>query len=598
MASEKSARISKVFEAEWAKAAGTGGAPWRRMLVVLWALEGGAFMGMFLIKLLGDSFRFVTPAALQQIIQWLGDEDAPAPFWASFVPPAWRGIYYVFVMTAATMAQCFCYSNSNLRGNRVGVHIRSAITVSVYKKSLSQALCARGETTTGKLVNLIASDATRVMWCIPWLHFLPTGAFQLVGSILFLYSLLGPSILAGLAVTMLSAPLMSFLVKKNNEYNRVVLMRRDTRVSRVNELISAIKLVKSNAWEDGFIKRIEDARKLELAGLFKYYIYMLMSGVLWEGGVPMTAAATFITYAYLGNTISPMVAFTALSLFDVMVEPCQDMAWIFSQFIVALTSFNRVGAFLESQDLDSEAVRRFPADATGSKSAAAITVKGGCFGWGAPPQPDRELKQIRKAVAALDKAFEAGAITEKRHENAKAFLLDGTVPGAGESTAFELAEIDLTVQKGSCVGIVGQVGSGKTSLLHAILGEMEVLGGTVEAHGNFAYVAQTAFIVNATIKENILFGQPMDQALYDQTIDITCLKPDLQILPGGDSCEIGEQGINLSGGQKQRLSLARAVYASLMGSADIILLDDVLSAGTYRCNCVSYAIIFLTISIV
>jgi len=266
---------------------------------------------------------------------------------------------------------------------------------------------------------------------------------------------------------------------------------------------------------------------------------MLMSGVMWEGGVPMTAAATFITYAYLGNVITPTVAFTALSLFDVMVEPCQDMAWIFSQFIVALTSFNRVGAFLESQELDQEAVRRSPVDMMGK--SAAIKITNGGFGWGTPPQPDPDLKQIKTAVQALDKAFEAGAITEKRHENTKAFLLDGTVPGANEANAFQLENINLSVETGSCLGIVGQVGSGKTSLLHAILGEMEVASGTVDVRGNFAYVAQTAFIVNATIRENVLFGQPLDQLLYDKCLDICCLVPDLEILPGGDSCEIGEQ---------------------------------------------------------
>ena len=143
--------------------------------------------------------------------------------------------------------------------------------------------------------------------------------------------------------------------------------------------------------------------------------------------------------------------------------------------------------------------------------------------------------------------------------------------------------------------------AGKSSLLHVMLGELEVKEGTVEVCGNFAYVAQTAFIVNATIKENILFGLALDQVLYEQCLDICCLLPDLAILPGGDSCEIGEQGsktrtrsrivrtrvskltsvlvaVNLSGGQKQRLSLARAVYTAVMGSADIILLDDVLSA--------------------
>ena len=341
MEGEKAEHIAAKFEREWAATAGAKGAPWRRMLRTLWAMEGPAFVGMFMQKLAGDSLRFCTPLALEQVIGWLMDENAPAPWWSSFLPPAYRGLYYVFIMTAATVLQCFCYSLSNLGANRVGTHVRTTITVGVYKKSLTQALCARGETTTGKVVNLIASDATRLMWSIPWLHYLPTGLFQLVVSIAFLWSLLGPSVLMGIGATCVTVPLMAWVVRKNNEYNRKVLMRRDTRVSRVNELITAIKLVKSNAWEPGFTKRVTDSRREELQALFMYYLYMLMSGVLWEGGVPLAAACTFITYAWLGNTVTPTIAFTAMSLFDVMVEPAQDMAWILSQFIVALTSFNR-----------------------------------------------------------------------------------------------------------------------------------------------------------------------------------------------------------------------------------------------------------------
>ena len=489
MEGEKAEHIAAKFEREWAATAGAKGAPWRRMLRTLWAMEGQMFVGMFMQKLAGDSLRFCTPLALEQVIGWLMDENAPAPWWSSFLPPAYRGLYYVFIMTAATVLQCFCYSLSNLGANRVGTHVRTTITVGVYKKSLTQALCARGETTTGKVVNLIASDATRLMWSIPWLHYLPTGLFQLVVSIAFLWSLLGPSVLMGIGATCVTVPLMAWVVRKNNEYNRKVLMRRDTRVSRVNELITAIKLVKSNAWEPGFTKRVTDSRREELQALFMYYLYMLMSGVLWEGGVPLAAAATFITYAWLGNTVTPTIAFTAMSLFDVMVEPAQDMAWILSQFIVALTSFNRkhhrrppspadlvslalwqvqshghglctgVGAFLESQDLDENALKRSPVDVM--RKRAAITIKRGTFNWGTPPQPDKELPQIKKAIKALDKAFEAGAITEKRHENAKAFILDGTVPGADDSAAFALQDIELTVETGSIVGIVGQVGSGK-----------------------------------------------------------------------------------------------------------------------------------------
>lgn len=137
-----------------------------------------------------------------------------------------------------------------------------------------------------------------------------------------------------------------------------------------------------------------------------------------------------------------------------------------------------------------------------------------------------------------------------------------------------LRNINLHVSKGSLVAIVGSVGSGKSSLLNAFLGEMDKMSGHVNTFGSIAYVSQQAWIQNATLKDNILFGNPMDKKLYDLVIDACALKPDLEILPGGDLTEIGEKGINLSGGQKQRVSLARAVY----NNADIYFLDDPLSA--------------------
>jgi ATP-binding cassette subfamily C (CFTR/MRP) protein 1 len=137
-----------------------------------------------------------------------------------------------------------------------------------------------------------------------------------------------------------------------------------------------------------------------------------------------------------------------------------------------------------------------------------------------------------------------------------------------------LKNINLQVEKGKCVAVVGTVGSGKSSLLCALLGEMDKISGRTNTVGKIAYVPQQAWIQNATLQDNILFGRPMDRRRYDQVIQACALKPDLEILPGGDQTEIGEKGINLSGGQKQRVSLARAVY----NDADIYFLDDPLSA--------------------
>ncbi|XP_054155692.1 multidrug resistance-associated protein 1-like [Oppia nitens] len=145
------------------------------------------------------------------------------------------------------------------------------------------------------------------------------------------------------------------------------------------------------------------------------------------------------------------------------------------------------------------------------------------------------------------------------------------------STAdYTLNQIDLHIREGMFVAIVGDVGSGKSSLLSAIIGDMELIDGTVNVRPgvNMAYVPQQAWIQNATIKQNIMFGKPFDEELYDRVIDSCALRPDLRQLAGGDQTEIGEKGVNLSGGQKQRLSLGRAVYSG----ADLYLLDDPLSA--------------------
>lgn len=149
---------------------------------------------------------------------------------------------------------------------------------------------------------------------------------------------------------------------------------------------------------------------------------------------------------------------------------------------------------------------------------------------------------------------------------------DGTFTWGGETTT--LKNINLKVKKGNLTAIVGQVGSGKTSLISALLGEMEKVKGQVNVDGRVAYVPQQAWIQNATLQDNILFGRTLDKRYYDEVVKACALEPDLAMLPGGDQTEIGEKGINLSGGQKQRVALARAVYSG----ADIYLFDDPLSA--------------------
>jgi ATP-binding cassette, subfamily C (CFTR/MRP), member 1 len=189
--------------------------------------------------------------------------------------------------------------------------------------------------------------------------------------------------------------------------------------------------------------------------------------------------------------------------------------------MMTVVSVRRLNKFLNSKELN-------PDDVTNKSSEFALEIQNGCFAW---------------------------------NEEEKA-----------------LKNINLTVKKRSLTAVVGQVGMGKSSLISALLGEMEKHSGSVNVDGTIAYVSQVAWIQNATLQDNILFGKAMNKEFYEKVIDACALKPDLEMLPGGDKTEIGEKGINLSGGQKQRVALARAVYSE----KDVYLLDDPLSAGEFE----------------
>ncbi|XP_071430083.1 ATP-binding cassette sub-family C member 3 isoform X3 [Pithys albifrons albifrons] len=234
------------------------------------------------------------------------------------------------------------------------------------------------------------------------------------------------------------------------------------------------------------------------------------------------ALTTFAVYVSVDekNILDAEKAFVSLSLFNILKFPLNMLPQVISNIAQTSVSLKRIQHFLSHDELDPNCVET-KVIAPGN----AISVTNATFSWG------KELKP-------------------------------------------SLKDINMLVPSGSLVAIVGQVGCGKSSLVSALLGEMEKLEGEVAVKGSVAYVPQQAWIQNATLKDNILFGQAPNEEKYQNTLEACALKTDLEVLPGGDQTEIGEKGINLSGGQRQRVSLARAVYSG----SDIYLLDDPLSA--------------------
>ena len=218
------------------------------------------------------------------------------------------------------------------------------------------------------------------------------------------------------------------------------------------------------------------------------------------------------------------LVFPCLTLFNMLNFPLAVLPMVITSIIEATVAVGRLTSFLTAEELQADAVlRKAPALQVGDES---IRIRDAAFTW--------DRNNHRKC----------------------------------------LENINFVAQKGELSCIVGRVGSGKSSLLQAILGDLWKINGEVVIHGTIAYVAQQPWVMNASVKENITFGHRWDPHFYDRTIKACALLDDFKTLPDGDRTEVGERGISLSGGQKARLTLARAVYAR----SDLYLLDDCLSA--------------------
>lgn len=464
-----------------------------------------------LCKLVYDVLIFLGPALQSLLIDFTENKDEEQ----------WKGILYAVAFFLLASFNSFMFHQLFHIGLFLGMRVRSGVVGLIYKKALVLGNTARKDTTVGEIVNLMSVDAQRLQDVTGYLWMVWSSPFQVVIAVWLLWRLLGPSVLAGLAVMILLIPANLIIGSRQQKLQVVQMQQKDGRIKLMNELLNGIKVLKLYAWEVAFGDKVSAIRDKELTYLRSYSLLAGIGSFSWSMATFFVMLATFATYVLLGHHLDAKTAFVALSLFNILYFPINLLPLVISSLVTASVSVKRLANFLRQEELDPDCVNR---DSYGDKP---VEISRGSFTWGA--------------------------------SSSERTILDG---------------INFQVNDGSLVAVIGSVGSGKSSLISAILGEMDKRKGSVNLRGKVAYVSQQAWIQNATLKDNILFGKPYDPTRYKDVIQACALGPDLEILPGGDGTEIGEKGINLSGGQKQRVSLARAVY----NDADIYLMDDPLSA--------------------
>ncbi|GMH25910.1 hypothetical protein Nepgr_027753 [Nepenthes gracilis] len=404
----------------------------------------------------------------------------------------------------------------------LGMHVRSALTAMVYRKGLRLSNSARQSHMSGEIVNYMAVDVQRVgdySWYLHDIWMLPV---QIVLALAILYKNVGIASLATLIATIVSIAVTVPIAKIQEDYQDKLMAAKDERMRKTSECLKNMRILKLHAWEDSYRLQLEQMRNIEFKWLRKaLYSQAFITFIFW-GSPIFVSVVTFGTSILLGNKLTAGGVLSALATFRILQEPLRNFPDLVSMMAQTKVSLDRLSGFLREEELQSEAKTVLPRGTTD----VSVEINDGEFCWD--------------------------------HSSGNP----------------SLSGIQMKVEKGMLVAVCGVVGSGKSSLLSCILGEIPKISGEVKVCGSTAYVSQSAWIQSGTIEENILFGSPMEKAKYKAVIHSCALDKDLENLSHGDQTIIGERGINLSGGQKQRVQLARALYQD----ADIYLLDDPFSA--------------------
>ncbi|XP_004424724.1 PREDICTED: multidrug resistance-associated protein 5 isoform X1 [Ceratotherium simum simum] len=470
---------------------------------------------------------------------------------------------------------------------RTAVRLRGAILTMAFKKILK--LKNIKEKSVGELINLCSNDGQRMFEAAAVGSLLAGGPVVAILGMIYNVIILGPTGFLGSAVFILFYPAMMFVSRITAYFRRKCVATTDDRVQKMNEVLTYIKFIKMYAWVKAFSQivqkiREEERRILEKAGYFQSITVGVAPIVM-----VIASVVTFSVHMTLGFDLTAAQAFTVVTVFNSMTFALKVTPFSVKSLSEASVAVDRFKSLFLMEEVHM--IKKKPAS-----PHIKIEMKNATLAWdfshssiqNSPKLTPKTKKDKRAARGKKEKVRE---LQRTEHQAVLAeqkghLLLDSDERPSPEEEEGKhvhlgnlrlqrtLYNIDLEIEEGKLVGICGSVGSGKTSLISAIFGQMTLLEGSIAVSGTFAYVAQQAWILNATLRDNILFGKEFDEERYNSVLNSCCLRPDLAILPHSDLTEIGERGANLSGGQRQRISLARALYSD----RDIYILDDPLSA--------------------
>lgn len=529
----------------------------------IYHVQRGLFLKGFLFVVMGSLLVLVGPILLNQIISFVNNPEGDYRKGIALI----AGI--ALTKSLATLLQAQGMLKLTLLGNRTLI----GVTALIYSKCLTFSILQSDDHSEGSITNNIQIDSIT----FNYFGYLISGLITIPAQLIVAFTLIGHFVgiiplLAGIATLVFMLAINAFASRKFTKYQEVVMKKRDARMKATTEMINGIKVIKMSGMEDEFFEKVTHKRDTELNLLKKQY-YPYIFTIFGSNATPvLITAVLFLVYILQGNELTAEVAFPIISVLAILQGPILGLPFVVAYLLKAKVSVGRIQKFLEAPNInDSYLIRNDDANDNN-----AIIVHHGYFYW---RKLENQPSIVDKGSIQIPSNTQIST-TQNSINNEK--TLDGfegerSLVKEDLVSEYTLKNINLRIKRGEFVAIIGDVGSGKSSLIQALIGEImvdETKDSKVYINGKIAYVSQKAWILNKTVRDNIIFNHEYNEERYQEVIDLACLREDLKVLAKGDQTEIGEKGVNLSGGQKARISLARAIYCN----RDIYLLDDPLAA--------------------
>ncbi|KAK4880096.1 hypothetical protein RN001_008242 [Aquatica leii] len=475
------------------------------------------YLGILLI-FLDIILRLLSPLMLGELLDYFRSESTKTKD---------QALLYAGAVVAINAANAVLINQYVMNAFHYGMKVRAACCALIYRKALRLSKTALGETASGKVVNLLSNDVSRFDVVSIFIHHMWIAPTTSLIVTYFLWTEASYAGLIGMIPVFLIAPLQSYTGKLSSVYRRQTAYKTDERVRLMDEIIAGVQVIKMYAWEKPFEKIIKLARKLELKIITKlsYVRGLFMTFNLFTTRVSLFCS--LLTMVLMGQEITAPKVFVFMTYFNILSQIMSSMfVRGISEVAEAIVAVKRLQEFLVNDEFVERVQLKNNNESKGNYGDGMIVLDNLSSKWSPNSQ-----------------------------ENA-------------------LNNINIIVNKGTLLGVIGSVGSGKSSLLQTILGELDISGGNIEINGSVSYASQEPWVFSATVRQNIIFGKSYNKDRYDEVVRVCNLEKDFKQFNDGDLTIVGDRGASLSGGQKARINLARAVYHD----TDIYLLDDPLSA--------------------